>query len=116
MKWFNQFGLDRAAKAYAKRLPAEMNAGWGSSEVYTIGQVKAAIRHLGLKGRYIAIAYAAFLTKEDFTSVEAEYPTPIAYDAARELFERHRQRAAETYRHNPMSNADAVNRYGVGSD
>ena len=69
MKWFNQFGLDRAAKAYAKRLPAEMNAGWGSSEVYTIGQVKAAIRHLGLKGRYIAIAYAAFLTKEDFTEV-----------------------------------------------
>jgi len=115
MKWLNQFGLNRAAKTYAKQLPAAMNAGWGSSDVYTIGQVKAAIRHLSLKGRYIAIAYAAFLTREDFASLEAEYPTPIAYDTARELFALHRQRLLESYRHSPMSNADAVSRYGVGS-
>lgn len=93
-----------------------MAIGWGTAEFYTAGQVKAALRHLDLDGPYAVVAYAAFLTREDFLAHAEEYPTIFPYDRARGLFDRYRPRPdARGYVQSPLTNEQAVSRYGLGS-
>jgi hypothetical protein len=80
--------LHRAARTYARRLPAELQADWGASGTYTIDQVRAAIARTGGKGRYIAVAYAALLTEVDYLNVAASLPLRLPYDVARGVFQR----------------------------
>jgi hypothetical protein len=115
--WLHQIAMRRAAKRYAKRLPAEMAAGWGASEFYAPGQVKTALGHLGLHGRYEAIAYAAFLTEEDFSAWASHNSAPTTFEEARTLFERYCPRSQSgAYHYDPISDSTAINRnlWGAG--
>ena len=86
MNFLSRMAVRRVAKRYAKRLPAELEANWGASDAYTIDQVRAAIARSGLRGRYIAVAYAAFLTEADYLNIAASLPLVLPYDVARNLF------------------------------
>ena len=76
LRWLQQLSLRRAAKSYARILPQRLLAGWGASEFYTPGQVRAAVGATGLGGRYVAIAFAAFLTREEFDALVPSHPHP----------------------------------------
>jgi hypothetical protein len=96
-------------------MPAEMASGWGFAEFYTPSQVRAALRHLGLDGPYAVVAYGAFLTKEDFVAHAEKYSTIIPYDRARSLFSRYRPLPGKWgYVQEPLTNEQAVGRYGLG--
>jgi len=82
--------MRRAAKVYAHRLPAELHADFGASETYTVSQVRAAIARCRLHGRYVAIAYAAFLTEADYLVIASDLPLVLPHDIAREAFKRAR--------------------------
>ncbi len=115
MGWLRRWAMRRAARAYARRLPAELQAGWGAAPFYTPGQVAAAIRRLKLEGPHAALAYAAFTTQSDFETVESALRGQIGYDEARKLMERTAPGVlSATYQQSPMSNSDAAGRYGLG--
>ena len=115
MSWLSRWAMRRAAKTYARRLPAELQAGWGPAKFYTPGQVAAAIRRLELEGPHAALAYAAFTTEGDFETFGSVVPGQIGYAEARKLMERAAPGVlSATYRQNPMSNSDAASRYGLG--
>jgi hypothetical protein len=107
--------MRRVAKKYAKSLPAYLQANWGGSEFYTAGQVRAALDHRHLRGRYVAVAYAAFLSEADYLEVAAELPLTIAYDVAREAFRRAGGPQWSAYKQNPITNEQAANRYFGGT-
>jgi hypothetical protein len=88
VKWLRWWAMRRAAKTYAQRLPAELNADWGASDTYTVGQVRAAIQRCRLGGRYVAVAYAAFLTEADYLAIAGDLPLVLPYDLAREVYGR----------------------------
>ena len=88
MNIFARMALNRAARRYAKLLPGELQADWGASDSYTVGQVAAALDRRGEGGRYVAVAYAAFLSKADYLSVAPSLPLVLPYDVARDLFRR----------------------------
>lgn len=88
MGWLTRWAARRAAKTYVRDLPRELRKDWGASEAYTIGQVRSAIGRLRLGGRYIAVAYAAFLTEADYRAIAAELPVVLPYDLAREIYRR----------------------------
>ena len=88
MGWLSRWAASRAAKTYVRDLPHDLRRDWGGSEAYTIGQVRSAIGQLGLGGRYIAIAYAAFLTEADYRAIAPELPLVLPYDLARQIFRR----------------------------
>jgi hypothetical protein len=112
MNWFEKFGLRYAAKRYAKRLPAELFKGWGGADFYTFGQVRAALRSLGLGGMYDAIAYAGFVTEEDYRANAQALPRIFPYDQARALLSRYLVKPdSATYAYDPITNEQAVNRY-----
>ena len=90
MGWLARFLRNRAAKTYARRLPPILRAGYGSSQLYTPGQVKAALALARLGGAHVAIAYAGLLSAEDYAAHQGELPTALNYDLGRRLFERHR--------------------------
>jgi hypothetical protein len=85
---FARMGLHRAAKAYARRLPGELEADWGASAAYTIDQVRAALDRCHLNGRYVAVAYAAFLSEADYLRLAPSLPLVLPYDVAQGLFRR----------------------------
>ncbi|RAK58891.1 hypothetical protein DJ021_03285 [Phenylobacterium hankyongense] len=116
MGWLQRIAMHRAAKTYARRLPAEMHRGWGAADFYTPGQVRAAVAHLGLNRRYIVIAYAAFLAEDEFATAASETPVSATYAEARRIFGRYCPRGSgHTYWHVPISNEAAASRYGVGA-
>jgi hypothetical protein len=88
VNFLSRIALHRAAKAYAKYLPGELEADWGASGSYTVDQVRAAIERRNLKGRYVALAYAAFLTEADYLKVAPSLPLVLPYDIARDVFQR----------------------------
>jgi hypothetical protein len=88
MNIFTRWALHRAARRYARLLPGELPADYGSSDTYTAGQVAAALDRRGEDGRYVAIAYAAFLTEADYLGLAHALPLVLPYDNARELFRR----------------------------
>ncbi len=114
MSWLDHVRLRQAVAAIAKRLPPELKAGWGAAEYYTAGQVRAALGRLRLHGRFESIAFAAYLTKDEYDAHAAEYPMTMPYEDARRLFDRYGRSNWAGYRQEPMSNAQAASRYGVG--
>ena len=113
MSWPSRWMMRRAAKKYARRLPAELRAGWGAAQFYTPDQVAAVIKRLRLEGPHEALAYATFTTEADFAGLGQ---TKIGYDEARSVMARAAPGVlSATYRHDPMSNSDAANRYGIGA-
>ncbi len=114
MNWLEHLGLWMAVQRYARRLPAELRAGWGAGEYYTAGQVKAALGRLHLHGRYDAVAYAAYLTQEEFEAHAREFPQAMAYEDARRMFQRYGRSSWAGYRQDPISDAQAASRYGLG--
>ena len=90
MTWFSRIALHSAARRFARRLPQELHADWGASDAYTIEQVRAALARRRLGGRYVAVAYAAFLTEPDYLKVAASLPLVLPYDKARALYDRER--------------------------
>jgi hypothetical protein len=78
--------LHRAARRFARRLPHELLADWGESDAYTIDQVRAALARCQLGGRYVAVAYAMFLTEADYLAVAPSLPTGLPYDKARAVY------------------------------
>jgi hypothetical protein len=89
MGWLRTLRVNRAAKQYALKLPKQLKDGWGGSEHYTPGQIMTSAKKLGLNTNYIAIAYAAFLPKDNFNELRSEMPVPISYDEARTAFIRY---------------------------
>jgi hypothetical protein len=107
--------MRRAAKAYACKLPAELQAGWGAAQFYAPGQVARAIQQLKLGGPYAGLAYAAFMTEPDFDAVDATLRGQIGYAEAREVMEHAAPGVLSgAYRQGAISNSDAASRYGVG--
>jgi hypothetical protein len=90
MNWFSRIVLHRAAHGFARRLPRELHADWGASDAYTIDQVRAALARSGLGGRYVAVAYAMFLTEADYLTVAPSLPFVLPYDKARAIYARER--------------------------
>ncbi len=88
MNIFSRWAMHRAARRYAKLLPGELEADFGHSETYTVGQVAAALDRRGEAGRYAAIAYAAFLTEADYVGLAPSLPMVLPYDVAKEVFRR----------------------------
>jgi hypothetical protein len=87
MNWISRMVMHHAARAYARSLPQELHADWGASTYYTVGQVRTALSRRHLTNRFVAIAYAAFLTEADYLAVAPELPVVIPYDLARGVFE-----------------------------
>ncbi len=112
MNWFERMAMRRAGRTYARCLPAQLRSGWGAAQFYTPGQVTAALKHLRLGGRYVAIAYAGFLSEEDFASVVGSLPVAISYEEARLALGRP-DRPWRGYWQGPISNAEAASRHGL---
>ena len=74
------FGKRRAIKSYARKLPALLKKDYGSSDKYTVGQVRRSIERHGLNERHILYAYAMFVDREAF----ADMNTGITYDDLRQ--------------------------------
>jgi hypothetical protein len=86
MNWLSRMSLHGAARRIARRLPQELHAGWGESDAYTIEQVRAAVARCQVGGRYVAIAYAAFLAEADYLAVAPSLPVVLPYDKARAIY------------------------------
>ena len=89
MGWLRTWRVNRAAKQYALRLPRRLKEGWGFSEYYTPGQIKAAVKKLGLNADFICLGYAAFLPEEQFDQIRADMPVLLSYQDARAAFDRY---------------------------
>jgi hypothetical protein len=80
------FGKRRAARRYARELAPRLARSYGASEHYSVGQIRAAVTALGLDGPFVAIAYAAFMRREEYDALPAPLRTSFAYEEARDLF------------------------------
>ena len=87
---FSRLALLRTAWRYSKLLPGELEADWGESDTYTAGQIAATLDRRGEAGRYVALAYAAFMTEADYSSVAQSLPVTLPYSAARMLVQQAR--------------------------
>ena len=81
--------INHAAKLYALGLPKQLKDGWGFSEHYTPGQIRTAVKKLGLNANFIALGYAAFLPADEYNRLRSEMPIAISYDEARSAFVRY---------------------------
>jgi len=78
-----------AARAYARKLPQALNAGWGGARFYTRGQIDASIRKLKLPKAYAYFGYGIFLSQTDYEDVTASIKAAPTYEAARAVVGRH---------------------------
>jgi hypothetical protein len=83
---FRNFRMKREVKRYASELLPWLEKNYGTSEHYTISQIRSGIRARGLHKKFIALAYAALLPKEEYDLIKDEMPVPLDYDEARVLF------------------------------
>jgi hypothetical protein len=89
MLWFERWRWHRAAKLYGERLHPHLAANYGGEPPYTVEQIDAAIRHLGLDPRCAALGYAAFSTLGDYGRLRAANPQMLDWKVARLLVERY---------------------------
>ncbi|ESQ78254.1 DUF6559 family protein [Asticcacaulis sp. YBE204] len=114
MGWFERFRLRRAVRRYARYVPAALRKGWGKSEFYTPGQVESVLNALKMTDGYQDLARAVFLTETDFLEA-SDGNLNLSYDEIRDLFFSFSSVSGYgQYEHAPLSDGDAVNRYGVG--
>jgi hypothetical protein len=112
MGLFSEVRANLTAWRLARRLPQVLRTGWGGSEVYTVGQIEAALKTLKVRGAYRVIAYAAYLAEPDFEAV-TQGRSPISYDAARrKFFGLVPWSGPSPYAFSPISNADAAGQGG----
>jgi hypothetical protein len=112
--WMETAGRRRAARRFARVLPPLMIKGWGASETYTVGQVRAALRSARLDGPHDVIAYAGLLIEADFLASEAGR-LGLLYPQARELFMQALPGGSwASYLQQSISNEDAVRSHGIG--
>src|SRR5690349_4656132 len=104
MGLFRRFALRRAAKRYARDLGACLVRDFGASEQYTPRQIAAAVRKLRLDGRYIALAYAPFLSQQSFDDLAAEMPVAVSYAEARALYDAFRPASLDSASANAETN------------
>ena len=90
MNVFARMALHRAARRYARLLPGELQADYGASGAYTAGQIAATLDRRQGPGRYVAVAYAGFLTESDYQAIAPSLPVVLPYNLARDLFQRAR--------------------------
>ena len=88
--WLRRLQMRRAAKQYARRLGPHLQRAYGAAEHYSAPQIRAGVVKLGLKPRFTAIGYAAFLPEDQYASAALSAQIRLSYDDARELFERFR--------------------------
>jgi hypothetical protein len=86
----DRWRLRRAARRYAASLPSALVAAFGASDHYTPEQIRVAVARCELDARFIAFAYAAFLSETQFAALRADMPIPLSYPQARSLFDRYR--------------------------
>jgi len=84
---FARMALHRAARRYARLLPGELQADYGASGAYTAGQIAATLDRRQGPGRYVAVAYAGFLTESDCQAIAPSLPVVLPYNLARDLFQ-----------------------------
>ncbi len=115
MGWLEKLRRRRAAKRLAQTLPRILHENWGRSETYSVGQIERALKLAKLGGRYESIAFAALLTREDYLAHMAKLRDPLDYEEANAVLADVLAGAPwPSYAHEPMSNADAASRYGLG--
>jgi hypothetical protein len=73
--------------------------------------VTAALRKSRLGGRYVAVAYAAFVTEEDYAAIVTGLPLALSYDEARASY-RPQHAPWQAYVQDPISNSEAAVRHG----
>ncbi|MBS0472558.1 MAG: hypothetical protein JSR60_15910 [Proteobacteria bacterium] len=78
--------LNRAAKAYASRLPGQLHRDYGPKETYSLAQVHHAIDAAHLDERYAILAYARFFPVEVFEGHLVNTAVLLDYETARALF------------------------------
>jgi hypothetical protein len=91
---FEALKLKFAAKRYARKLRFQLTRDYGGSgeydpsATYTVPQIQRAILAANLDPKYIALAYATFLSKEAFDSLREQMPVKLTYEDARAMFVR----------------------------
>jgi hypothetical protein len=102
VNWLQSLQLRGAAKSYALRLPAYLKQAYGASEAYSPAQIAHAVTTLDLKQRYIALAYAAYVSEAEFAELRADLPIKMQYGGARAEFFRHVPEPEPTDAWNPL--------------
>ncbi len=88
MGWLEDRKRVQAAKRYASLLPRRLSEAYGHSKSYTEGQIRTAVAFLKLDPDYIAFAFAAFQTLEDYELLRPNLGFAPAYEEAQAEFER----------------------------
>ena len=109
--WLYRWRLRRAAKQYARRLGPQLQRAYGASEHYSAGQIRASVAKLGLKPKFIALGYAAYLPEQEYRTEAGSAPITIPYAVALDLFERYRPQSLFSATANPETTIKIV---GVG--
>jgi hypothetical protein len=83
---FEAWKLCRAVKRYAKLLPHQLFANYGTHEFYHEPQIRNAIADAGLDPHYAVLGYARYLSRDHFGRLQVKLPFMLTYDEARALF------------------------------
>ena len=83
---FERLWIKHVVKRYATALPEWLAQNYGSSDYYTIPQIRAAVRALKLNPKFITLAYGMYLPEEEFNTVKDEMPGKLDYSEARLIF------------------------------
>lgn len=89
LTWFQRRKLHRAAESYAKRLGPRLAEDYGGSEFYTMAQIDTVIEKLDLDTAHLAIAYAAFLPREEYEEYFTGLVNRFSYTEARTIYLEH---------------------------
>ena len=81
---FDRFRQKWAIRAYARRLGPLLAKRYGRQKFYTADQVRRTIEVCGFSRRYIAYAYAMFLTEHAFAGEKCTVRTEDPYSSLRE--------------------------------
>ena len=76
-----------AAFRYAGRLPDTLHRNFGARRYYSEVQLRRAAQDCHLNPKYIALAFAKYLTDTDYDRLAATMPMQIDRQQARELFD-----------------------------
>jgi len=67
-------------------LPGWLVRNYGASDRYTLPQINAAVAALKLPRNFMALAYAAYLSADEYEANRGNLPHDMDYDIAREMF------------------------------
>jgi hypothetical protein len=90
MEFLRNLTLKRAAKRYARELPGELRRAYGAAGRYTVAQIRAAVTALALDERFVALAYAGYLTEAEFAPLASSVGARMSYAEARALLDKYR--------------------------